>query len=49
MGDELFFESVAFLEPKCPECKIKIDYGVTTKYDEGEEAHKCLNCGFIIR
>jgi len=43
-----FFESMDYLEPKCPKCKIKIDYGVTTKYDEKQKTHICLNCGHEI-
>ena len=40
-----FFDSVDYLEPKCPRCKIKLDYGMNTRYDEKLESHVCLNCG----
>ena len=43
------FDSIEFLEPKCPRCRNKIDYSVTTKYDIREKAHICLKCGFVLR
>ncbi len=43
------FESTEFLEPKCPKCEAKIDYGTTTEWDEKEEAHKCKSCGTLLR
>lgn len=44
-----FFDSVEYLEPKCPKCDSKIDYGVTTEWDDESEAHKCKNCGEILK
>lgn len=43
------FESTEFLEPKCPNCEAKIDYGITTEWDEKEEAHKCKSCGTLLK
>jgi len=43
-----FFDSVEHLEPKCPGCEEKIDYGVSTKYSDKEEAHVC-NCGKVLK
>lgn len=43
-----FFNSVEHLDPHCPECNNKIDYGVTTKYDDEKEAHICLDCGLQV-
>lgn len=43
-----FFNSTEHLEPKCPKCESKIDYGVTTEWDEKKSAHKCKNCGEIL-
>lgn len=43
------FNSVDYLEPKCPKCKGKIDYGVTTEWDDNENAHKCKDCGEILK
>ena len=43
------FDSIEFLEPKCPRCSNKIDYGVTTRYHTLKKAHVCLNCGFVLR
>jgi len=44
-----FFSSVEYLEPKCPKCESKVDYGVTTTWDEKKKAHKCNNCGFLLK
>jgi len=34
MGLEInFFDSVEHLEPRCPKCRNKIEYDVSTKYD----------------
>lgn len=41
--------SVEYLEPKCPKCSSKIKYGVTTTWDEKEEAHVCKNCGTVLK
>ena len=43
------FNSIDHLEPKCPGCDIKIDYGVNTKFDEEHDAHVCQECGAIIK
>lgn len=43
-----FFNSMEHLEPKCPNCKSKVEYGVTTKFDDSKEAHVCINCGNIV-
>ncbi|MBR9699424.1 hypothetical protein GOV09_03145 [Candidatus Woesearchaeota archaeon] len=43
------FDSVDFLEPKCPQCKVIIDYGVTTEFDEKREKHICKGCGFVFK
>jgi phage FluMu protein Com len=46
MEDNLnFFDSLSYLEPKCPKCKNKIEYDVTAKYDEKKDAMVCLQCG----
>ncbi|MEM4246978.1 MAG: hypothetical protein QXR48_02030 [Candidatus Woesearchaeota archaeon] len=39
---------MAYLEPKCPKCEHKIDYGVTTEWSEKKNAHICKNCGSVI-
>ena len=49
MGAYNFFESISHLEPICESCKSKIDYGVTTRYDDDKGCHICLNCGSEIR
>ena len=50
MVDDIhFFESIEHLEPRCPKCKNKIDYGVTTKFNNRYKAHVCLNCNHILK
>lgn len=43
-----FFNSTEHLEPKCPKCKSKIEYGITTEWDDKKNAHKCKKCGQIL-
>lgn len=43
-----FFNAVRYLEPKCPKCRNKLDYGVSTNYSEKLHAHTCTNCGEVI-
>jgi phage FluMu protein Com len=43
------FNSVEYMEQKCPKCSSKIDYGVTTEWDEKEQAHRCKNCGELLK
>ena len=42
------FNSVDYLEPRCKNCGSKIEYGITTYYDEKLETHKCSNCDKIV-
>ena len=44
-----FFNSIEHLEPKCPKCETKIDYGVTTEWNDKANAHKCKTCGEILK
>lgn len=43
-----FFMSPEHLEPKCKSCNCKIDFGVTTEWDEKSQGHKCKNCGVLV-
>jgi len=43
------FNSVEHLEQKCPSCQSKIDYGLTTEWDDKVDAHKCKGCGEILK
>lgn len=43
------FNSINYLEPKCPKCGTKIDYGVTTRWSDKRQAHICNNCGKVLR
>ena len=49
MGAINFFDSVDHLEPKCPGCNAKIDWGITTEYDDKNDCHVCLNCGAVLK
>jgi len=50
MGLEIdFFNSIDYLEPKCPKCGIKIDYGVNTTFDDSKEIHLCNKCGSELK
>lgn len=43
-----YFGNESILEPHCPGCKTKVDYGISTTYDEKLDAHKCNTCGHLI-
>ncbi|MCF7861770.1 hypothetical protein K9M79_06000 [Candidatus Woesearchaeota archaeon] len=38
------FDSLQYLEPKCPHCDSKIEYGETTRYDDETRTHVCIKC-----
>jgi len=43
------FESMEFLEPKCPNCGTVLDYGINTRFDEKLGAHVCLKCNYTLK
>lgn len=43
-----FFNSLDYLEPKCPGCSARIDYGVTTEFNEVKQVHVCSLCGRVV-
>ncbi|MBU1205106.1 MAG: hypothetical protein KKE93_04315 [Nanoarchaeota archaeon] len=43
------FESMEFLEPKCPKCGTVLDYGVNTRFNEKLKTHVCLKCNHILK
>jgi transcription initiation factor TFIIIB Brf1 subunit/transcription initiation factor TFIIB len=43
-----YFESVAYLEPTCPNCNTKLQFGINTAYKDDVQAHVCLNCGEVV-
>jgi len=43
------FESMEVLEPRCPKCEIKMDYGVNTTYSDKLGTHVCNECGSVVR
>ncbi len=49
MGAINFFNSLEHLEPRCPKCETKIEYGITTNFDDKTNCHVCNNCGTEIR
>ncbi|MCK4521584.1 MAG: hypothetical protein KAU20_03345 [Nanoarchaeota archaeon] len=49
MGGIDFFNSIEYLEPRCPKCNIVIEYDVTTKFDERKGSHICLSCGCVLK
>jgi phage FluMu protein Com len=49
MGAVNFFESVEYLEPRCPKCDQVLEYGVNTKYDQKRKNHVCLGCGAVLQ
>jgi hypothetical protein len=42
------FNTVEFLEPKCPGCNQIIRYDVNTKFIEKKQKHMCINCNEIL-
>jgi hypothetical protein len=43
-----YFNDLQILEPTCPTCQSKIDYGTTTHYSDEEEAHICNSCDHVL-
>ena len=41
---EDFFNSLDYLDPKCPKCEIKIDWGESTEWCEEKQTQICKNC-----
>jgi len=39
------FNSMEYLEPKCPKCKVVLKYGINTKFDDERQTHICNQCG----
>ena len=43
-----FFEQVENLEPHCPECQTKVQFGVTTEYVARVGSHVCKTCQHVF-
>ncbi|HII71245.1 TPA: hypothetical protein HA265_00640 [Candidatus Woesearchaeota archaeon] len=43
-----FFNSLDHLEPRCPGCEIKIEWGVTTEWSDEKESQVCTKCGHTL-
>jgi phage FluMu protein Com len=41
---EDFFNTVDYLEPRCPNCKVKIEWGLNTEWSDQHETQICLGC-----
>ena len=39
------FNSMEYLEKKCPKCGLKVDFGVTTNWSDEKDGHVCNGCG----
>ncbi len=44
-----FFNASAYIDPKCPQCAHHIEYGLTTEWDDKQQAHVCKSCHSVIR
>jgi phage FluMu protein Com len=44
-----FFESIEYLEPRCPKCDAVLEYGVNTKFDPKLMNHICKSCGAVLQ
>ena len=42
------YDSMDFLEPKCPKCGTLIEYGVSTTFDEKKNTHVCNKCNHFM-
>ncbi|HLD05961.1 MAG TPA: zinc ribbon domain-containing protein [Candidatus Nanoarchaeia archaeon] len=40
-----YFNTLDILEPKCSGCGSKVEYGITTTFDDARETHVCNKCG----
>lgn len=41
---EDFFNTLDYLEPKCPKCQVKIDWGINTEWNEKAATQVCVEC-----
>jgi len=39
-----FFQSVSYLDPHCPKCNSKVEYGITTHWADNVNGHVCNTC-----
>ena len=44
-----FFNSMEHLEPKCPKCKVKIEWGLNTEWNDEKESQVCKQCGTVLK
>ena len=48
MKGEDFFNDMDHLEPKCPGCGIKIEWGDTTEWCDEKETQVCKECKHVL-
>jgi phage FluMu protein Com len=39
-----FFNSMEHLEPRCPKCKVKIEWGTNTEWSDEHDTQICKDC-----
>ena len=44
-----FFNSMEYLEPRCPKCETKIEWGVNTEWSDEHNTHVCKECGTVLK
>jgi len=44
-----FFNTMEYLEPRCPKCETKIEWGVNTEWSEKLETQVCKLCGTVLK
>jgi transcription initiation factor TFIIIB Brf1 subunit/transcription initiation factor TFIIB len=44
-----FFNSLEHLEPRCPKCEVKIEWGVNTEWSDKHDTHVCKECGSVLK
>ncbi|MFC1723781.1 hypothetical protein ACFL0V_06585 [Nanoarchaeota archaeon] len=45
MKGEDFFNKLDYLEPKCPGCEVKIEWGENTEWCDDKDTQVCKGCG----
>ncbi len=44
-----YFNSVEHIEPKCNTCQTKIEFDISTTFDEKLNSHVCNSCGEVVK
>lgn len=43
-----FFNSMDHLEPRCPKCNVKIDWGTNTEWSDEADSQVCKECKTVL-